>query len=64
MGEIDRLSNTGLDPALPIADRKRNPGGSTGKRPDPHGRPPESGAEDRSDPGAPRPPKSIIDEYA
>jgi hypothetical protein len=63
MSEVDRLSNSGLYPALPIADKRSRKDGSgvpdgrsAEKRP-----PPESGAETR-DP--PRPPKSLIDDYA
>jgi hypothetical protein len=65
MSEIDRLSNSGLYPALPIADQHRNKGESTGKPP-PDRRPAKADpkAADPSDPSAPRPPKSIIDEYA
>jgi hypothetical protein len=67
MSEVDRVSNSGLYPALPIADkrsRKDGPGGqpggdgkSTDKRPAP-GAP----AAETRDPG--RPPKSLIDDYA
>jgi hypothetical protein len=65
MSEIDRLSNSGLYPALPIADQHRNKGESGGK-------PPSDPRASKSDPkaavspgsAAPRPPKSIIDEYA
>jgi len=65
MSEIDRLSNSGLYPALPIADQHRNKGGG--------GKPPADPRAAKSDPknaavssdaAAPRPPKSIIDEYA
>jgi hypothetical protein len=63
MSEVDRLSNSGLYPALPIADkrsRKDGPAGQPardgGKSADQH--PP---AESR-DPL--RPPKSLIDDYA
>jgi hypothetical protein len=63
MSEVDRLSNSGLYPALPIAD-KRGRNGSAGqnspdKQPDkPAPKAGESSAQ------TPRPPKSIIDEYA
>lgn len=67
MSEVDRVSNSGLYPALPIADKRSRKEGSGGqpaadgkgtdKRPAP-GSPP---AETR-DPG--RPPKSLIDDYA
>jgi hypothetical protein len=62
MSEVDRLSNSGLYPTLPIADQRPSREGSKG----PPGRgdkdapekPPQSGSEH------PRPPKSLIDEYA
>jgi hypothetical protein len=68
MSEVDRLSNSGLYPALPIADKRSRKGGSGGqpagdgtgadKRP-----PPESpAAAETRDPA--RPPKSLIDDYA
>jgi hypothetical protein len=65
MSEIDRLSNSGLYPALPIADQHRNKGESPGKPP-PDSRSPHADpkAAVSPDPAAPRPPKSIIDEYA
>ena len=69
MSEVDRLSNSGLYPALPIADKR---GGSGGSRDDARKarddkRPPEKPAitpAEGSDPAQPRPPKSLIDEYA
>jgi hypothetical protein len=65
MSEIDRLSNSGLYPALPIADQHRNKGESTGKPPpDPRASKTDPQAPDSPDPAPPRPPKSIIDEYA
>jgi hypothetical protein len=64
MSEVDRLSNSGLYPALPIADRQ-NEKGHSGKQPPPQ---PAAGSDpkaaDHAGPAAPRPPKSIIDEYA
>jgi hypothetical protein len=67
MSEIDRLSNSGLYPALPIADKRSRKDGSAGqstadgksadKRPSP-----ESPAAETPDPR--RPPKSLIDDYA
>ena len=64
MSEVDRLSNSGLYPALPIADKRSRKDGSPGQ---PGGdgksadkRPPPA-AESR-DPS--RPPKSLIDDYA
>ena len=65
MSEVDRLSNSGIFPALPIADKrgsKDQPGGRQ-----PPGNPAES-AKPAANPGAGpeagRNPKSIIDEYA
>ncbi|HLZ99230.1 MAG TPA: hypothetical protein VKP66_14925 [Steroidobacteraceae bacterium] len=67
MSEIDRLSNSGLYPALPIADQHRNKGDSPGKpKPDPRDAKPDPNAPALvpAGPAAPRPPKSIIDDYA
>jgi len=65
MSEIDRLSNSGLYPALPITDQHRNKGESPGKPPsDPRTAKSDPKAAVSPDPAAPRPPKSIIDEYA
>jgi hypothetical protein len=65
MSEIDRLSNSGLYPALPIADQHRNKGESPGKPPpDPGAAKSDPKAAVSPGPAAPRPPKSIIDEYA
>ncbi len=65
MSEIDRLSNSGLYPALPIADQHRNKGESPGKSPsDPRAAKSDPKPAVSPDPAAPRPPKSIIDEYA
>jgi hypothetical protein len=61
MSEVDRLSNSGLYPALPIADRQ-NEKGHSGKHPAPQ--PPAKSDPKAADPASPRPPKSIIDEYA
>jgi hypothetical protein len=66
MSEVDRLSNSGLYPALPIADKRPSRDGSGGaprgdKQP-PDKPPPQS--TNTTDPAAPRPPKSLIDEYA
>jgi hypothetical protein len=64
MSEVDRLSNSGLYPALPISDR-RSDGKSAGQGPAGH-----SAGKEKSAPSAesttatPRPPKSLIDEYA
>jgi hypothetical protein len=65
MSEVDRLSNSGLYPALPIADKRPSRDGSGGARRDdkPPGKPTPQ-AESTPDPATPRPPKSLIDEYA
>jgi hypothetical protein len=69
MSEVDRLSNSGLYPALPIADKRPSKDGSSGrpgadKRPDKAVEKPAPKAGGDSGAGAPRPPKSVIDEYA
>jgi hypothetical protein len=63
MSEVDRLSNSGLFPALPIADRRSSKDDKEGRQT--HARPgkSESANTPESD-GTPRPPKSHIDEYA
>jgi hypothetical protein len=66
MSEVDRLSNSGLYPALPIADKRPSREGSGGPRRDDK-RPPDKPAPPaENSPGSatPRPPKSLIDEYA
>ena len=66
MSEVDRLSNSGLYPALPIADKRPSRDGSGGP-PRGGGHPPDKPAPqtaDTTDPAKPRPPKSLIDEYA
>jgi len=67
MSEVDRLSNSGLYPALPIAD-KRGSKEDPGRRPRDDARAPDNSSSkpaDSPDPAAPpRPPKSLIDEYA
>lgn len=64
MAEVDRLSNSGLYPALPIADRRSRKEGSEQQPPADQrpGAPP--GAEKAPEPKPPRPPKSLIDDYA
>ncbi|HWJ33757.1 MAG TPA: hypothetical protein VNR70_00740 [Steroidobacteraceae bacterium] len=65
MSEVDRLSNSGLYPALPIADKQRGKDESPGKPPpDPRANKADPPAATKPDPDSPRPPKSIIDEYA
>jgi hypothetical protein len=66
MSEVDRLSNSGLYPALPIAD-KRGSNKDAGRSARDDGRSPEKTAAnppESPDPAQPRPPKSLIDEYA
>jgi hypothetical protein len=65
MSEVDRLSNSGLYPALPIADKRPSRDRSGDARRDkssPDKPTPQAG--NSADPAAPRPPKSLIDEYA
>jgi hypothetical protein len=66
MSEVDRLSNSGLYPALPIADKRSRKEGSGG-----HPAGDGKGADKRSPPESSaaaenpaRPPKSLIDDYA
>ena len=66
MSDVDRLSNSGLYPALPIADRRPSRDGS-GRPPRGDKQPPDKPAPQAgksADPATPRPPKSLIDEYA
>ena len=66
MSEVDRLSNSGLYPALPIADKRPSRDGSHG-RPRDDKQPPDKPAPqagNATESATPRPPKSIIDEYA
>jgi len=66
MSEVDRLSNSGLYPVLPIADKQ----GSGSKEGPGRGSRDGAAASDtpsdkNPDPAAaPRPPKYLIDEYA
>ena len=66
MSEVDRLSNSGLYPALPIADKRPSRDGSgaqpRGDKSPPEKSPPQPGGTDAAN--NPRPPKSLIDEYA
>ena len=65
MSEVDRLSNSGLYPALPIADKRPSRDGAGDPRGDkrsPDKPAPQAGT--GADPAAPRTPKSLIDEYA
>ncbi len=63
MSDVDRLSNSGLYPALPIADQRRKEGSPHQQRRDSASQNPDPRAPATVD-GAPRPPKSLIDEYA
>jgi hypothetical protein len=65
MSEVDRLSNSGLYPMLPIADRRGSNASKdeSGRKAREDANAPEKPAE-ATDPAAPRPPKSLIDEYA
>jgi hypothetical protein len=66
MSEVDRLSNSGLYPALPIADRRSSKDDKERRQRSDQGcDPPASNSADTpKSGGAPRPPKSQIDEYA
>jgi hypothetical protein len=65
MSEVDSVSNSGLYPALPIADPRSHKDGSAGRRPSDKGsHDSESKSADAPDSNHPRPPKSLIDEYA
>jgi hypothetical protein len=66
MSEVDRLSNSGLFPALPIADRRSSKDDKErGQRSDQSPAKPVSKSADTPEAGSgPRPPKSHIDEYA
>ena len=65
MSEVDRLSNSGLFPALPIADRRSSKDDREGRqRPDPRPDTKSKSADTPASSGTPRPPKSHIDEYA
>ena len=63
MSEVDRLSNSGLYPALPIADKRsrERPPGSSEQR---HGANDKNGNNTDHAADQRRPPKSIIDDYA
>jgi hypothetical protein len=68
MSEVDRLSNSGLYPALPLGDQRRNDGSSQQSRRDPAAGDPAAGKR-LSESAIPqtaglRPRKSLIDEYA
>jgi hypothetical protein len=65
MSEVDRLSNSGLYPALPIADKRGSGGGADGQprpRPAPAAAPEAPKQEQESTRG--KDPNTTIDEYA
>jgi hypothetical protein len=62
MSEVDRLSNSGLYPALPIADKRSSKEGSNQQPP--ADKRPNATPADPADAKSPRPPKSLIDDYA
>jgi hypothetical protein len=65
MSEVDRLSNSGLFPALPIADRRSSKDDKERRqRPESSGDKPANSAETQESGATPRPPKTRIDEYA
>jgi hypothetical protein len=65
MSEVDRLSNSGLYPALPIADRRSSKDDKERRqRSDEGPDKPAPKPADFHDASTPRPPKSLIDEYA
>ena len=65
MSEVDRLSNSGLYPALPIADKGPSREGSRDLTRDPRPAPkPSAPAGNAAESAVPRPPTSLIDEYA
>jgi hypothetical protein len=65
MSEVDRLSNSGTYPALPIADQRSRREKSAGQAPtDKKSDEPGTKTAADPDPNQPRPPKSLVDEYA
>ena len=62
MSEVDRLSNSGLYPALPIADKGEH--GQRDRSKDNPPQPRESNQTATSQTGVHRVPKSLIDDYA
>lgn len=65
MSEVDRLSNSGLFPALPIADRRSSKDDKERRqRSDQGPDKPAATSGTAESGGGPRPPKSQIDEYA
>jgi hypothetical protein len=66
MSEVDRLSNSGLFPALPIADRRSSKDDKERRQRSDQGpdRPASKSADIPESSDGRRPPKSQIDEYA
>jgi hypothetical protein len=66
MSEVDRLSNSGLFPALPIADRRSSKDDKERRQRSDQGpdRPVSKSVDTPASGSTPRPPKSQIDEYA
>ena len=64
MSEVDRLSNSGLYPALPIADKRSSRDDARGSSREHLPDKPGPSANSGNDPASPRPPRSLIDEYA
>jgi hypothetical protein len=66
MSEVDRLSNSGLFPALPIADRRSSKDDKERRQRSDQGpdRPAAKSTDNTESGATPRPPKSHIDEYA
>jgi hypothetical protein len=64
MSEVDRLSNSGLFPALPIADRRSDEKERRQRSDQGPDRPAAKSADIPDSAATPRPPKSKIDEYA
>jgi hypothetical protein len=65
MSEVDRLSNSGLYPALPIADKRGSGGGADGQpRPRPAPAAAQAAPKQEPEPTSDKDPKTTIDEYA
>jgi hypothetical protein len=65
MSEVDRLSSSGLYPALPIADQGRSGGQSRqGRDPRERAAPGATNGEPKPAADGDKPAKSLIDEYA
>jgi hypothetical protein len=65
MSEIDRLSNSGLYPALPIADKRGSGGGGDSQlRPRPPPAAVQQPAPQEQESTSGKDPKTTIDEYA